>query len=250
MCVFSSSSLPRSSRSDQANSVTKRRKLEKDLTLQNQEEGRREKEGRRALRSMKGRTSDVVTAKTRKTADQNEHFDTLPLLSPEILQVEEEQERCFDDEGNHDELEEGSGAACCRICLESESLTPGDELIAPCMCKGTHQFVHRDCLDHWRSVKEGFAFSHCTTCKAQFHLRPELPEDYSWRQLKFKFFVTRDIFLVFLVLQTAISVLGGITYLLFNEQLRDLFNGTWSEIIKKHPFPFYYCVGMYSDHAA
>jgi hypothetical protein len=70
---------------------------------------------------MKGRTSDVVTAKTRKTADQNEHFDTLPLLSPpEILQVEEEQGRCFDDE-----LEEGSGAACCRICLESESLTPG-----------------------------------------------------------------------------------------------------------------------------
>ncbi|CAK9216813.1 unnamed protein product [Sphagnum troendelagicum] len=152
---------------------------------------------------MKGRTSDVVTAKTRKTADQNEHFDTLPLLSPpEILQVEEEQGRCFDDEGNHDALEEGSGAACCRICLESESLTPGDELIAPCMCKGTHQFVHRDCLDHWRSVKEGFAFSHCTTCKAQFHLRLELPEDYSWRQLKFKFFVTRDIFLVFLVLQT------------------------------------------------
>ncbi|CAM6043868.1 unnamed protein product [Sphagnum compactum] len=152
---------------------------------------------------MKGRTSDVVTAKTRKTADQIEHFDTLPLLSPpEILQVEEDQGRCFDDEGNHDELEEGSGAACCRICLESESLTPGDELIAPCMCKGTNQFVHRDCLDHWRSVKEGFAFSHCTTCKAQFHLRPELPEDYSWRQLKFKFFVTRDIFLVFLVLQT------------------------------------------------
>jgi hypothetical protein len=52
------------------------------------------------------------------------------------------------------------------------------------------------------------------------------------------------------LLAQAISVLGGIAYLLFNEQLRDLFNGTWSEIIKKHPFPFYYCVGMYSDPAA
>jgi hypothetical protein len=52
------------------------------------------------------------------------------------------------------------------------------------------------------------------------------------------------------LLVQAISVLGGIAYLLFNEQLRDLFNGTWSEIIKKHPFPFYYCVGMYSDPAA
>ena len=29
----------------------------------------------------------------------------------------------------------------------------GDELISPCMCKGTQQFVHRSCLDHWRSVK-------------------------------------------------------------------------------------------------
>lgn len=28
-----------------------------------------------------------------------------------------------------------------------------DELISPCMCKGTQQFVHRSCLDHWRSVK-------------------------------------------------------------------------------------------------
>lgn len=29
----------------------------------------------------------------------------------------------------------------------------GDELISPCRCKGTQQFVHRSCLDHWRSVK-------------------------------------------------------------------------------------------------
>lgn len=32
----------------------------------------------------------------------------------------------------------------------------GDELISPCMCKGTQQFVHRNCLDHWRSVKVHF----------------------------------------------------------------------------------------------
>jgi hypothetical protein len=24
------------------------------------------------------------------------------------------------------------------------------------MCKGTNQFVHRDCLDHWRSVKVNY----------------------------------------------------------------------------------------------
>lgn len=47
---------------------------------------------------------------------------------------------------------EASSVPCCRICLESDA-EPGDDLIAPCMCKGTQQFVHRSCLDHWRSVK-------------------------------------------------------------------------------------------------
>ena len=29
----------------------------------------------------------------------------------------------------------------------------GRDFIAPCKCKGTSKYVHRDCLDHWRSVK-------------------------------------------------------------------------------------------------
>ncbi|KAG2590030.1 hypothetical protein PVAP13_5NG104244 [Panicum virgatum] len=65
---------------------------------------------------------------------------------------------------------EASPAACCRICLQPDCAR-GDELISPCRCKGTQQFVHRTCLDHWRAVKEGTAFSHCTTCEAQFYLR-------------------------------------------------------------------------------
>jgi hypothetical protein len=48
----------------------------------------------------------------------------------------------------------------------------------------------------------------------------------------------------------AISVLGGITYLLYNEQLKDPFNGSWNEIFKKHPIPFYYCAGIYSNSLA
>lgn len=51
-------------------------------------------------------------------------------------------------------------------------------------------------------LQEGFAFSHCTTCKAQFHLRVESLEDYSWRKIKFRIFVARDVLLVFLAVQT------------------------------------------------
>lgn len=112
------------------------------------------------------------------------------------------------DEIKVEDLEnDASSAPCCRICLENDSELLGDELISPCMCKGTQQFVHRSCLDHWRSVKEGFAFSHCTTCKAQFHLRIEPFEDnYSWRRkAKFRLFVARDVLLVFFAVQTVSS---------------------------------------------
>jgi E3 ubiquitin-protein ligase DOA10 len=29
----------------------------------------------------------------------------------------------------------------------------GRDFIAPCKCKGTSKYVHRNCLDHWRAVK-------------------------------------------------------------------------------------------------
>ncbi|RLM61148.1 putative E3 ubiquitin ligase SUD1 [Panicum miliaceum] len=143
-----------------------------------------------------------------------------------------------------DEETDGSSAACCRICLEAESEI-GDELISPCMCKGTQQFVHRSCLDHWRSVKEGFAFSHCTTCKAQFHLRVETWEDNSWRKMKFRIFVARDVLLVFLALQLTIAIIGAIAYFLDRDgSFRNSFSDGWDRFLSKHPIPFYYCIGV------
>ncbi|KAF8399159.1 hypothetical protein HHK36_015024 [Tetracentron sinense] len=124
------------------------------------------------------------------------------------------------------------------------------------MCKGTQQFVHRSCLDHWRSVKadiiplwtssdEGFSFSHCTTCKAQFHLRVELLEDHSWRKIKFRIFVARDIVLVFLAVQIAIAVMGGFAYFMDkNGDFRNSFSDDWDRILSKHLISFYYCIGV------
>ncbi|KAL3825126.1 hypothetical protein ACJIZ3_021155 [Penstemon smallii] len=145
----------------------------------------------------------------------------------------------------NDDVEAGSLPSC-RICLECDS-EHDDELISPCMCKGTQQFVHRSCLDHWRSVKEGFAFSHCTTCKAQFHLRAAEVEDNTWRKIKFRIFVARDVFLVFLAVQTVITAIGGFAYILDKDgNFRNSFNDSWDRILSKHPVPFYYCVGVLS----
>eukprot|EP00249_Psilotum_nudum_P019756 c27405_g1_i3 orf=324-977(+) len=164
-----------------------------------------------------------------------DYKDSRPLLQPPGLHKSVE---------IGDEEQEKGSAACCRICLESEP-SFSDELIAPCMCKGTQQFVHRECLDHWRSVKEGFAFSHCTTCKAQFHLRLQIPVDYSWRKLKFRLFVARDVILVFLAVQITIAALGGVAYVMdVNGQFRNSFTDDWDRVPSKYPVPFYYCLAI------
>nr|XP_043626078.1 uncharacterized protein LOC122597565 [Erigeron canadensis] len=135
-------------------------------------------------------------------------------------------------------------AATCRMCMDSQG-NPGDDLISPCMCKGTQQFVHRSCLDHWRSVKEGNAFSHCTTCKAQFHLRVIDYGENSWLKVKFRLFVARDVFLVFLAIQTVIGLMGGLIYHADKHgSLRNAFNDKWDCILSKHPILFYYSIGV------
>ncbi|WJX77697.1 hypothetical protein P8452_60981 [Trifolium repens] len=37
---------------------------------------------------------------------------------------------------------------------ETRRLKNSRDFIAPCKCKGTSKYVHRECLDHWRSVKK------------------------------------------------------------------------------------------------
>ncbi|KAJ8542019.1 hypothetical protein K7X08_016885 [Anisodus acutangulus] len=102
----------------------------------------------------------------------------------------------------------------CRICLESD----GRDFIAPCKCKGTSKYVHRECLDQWRAVKEGFAFSHCTTCKTPFYLRVN-DLHRRWRSLKFQFFVTSDVLFIFLAVQLVIASLGYLVYMIDKHQM-------------------------------
>ena len=41
---------------------------------------------------------------------------------------------------------------CCRICLHEDD---PDDMLAPCHCKGTAKWVHRECLDLWRTNEKG-----------------------------------------------------------------------------------------------
>ncbi|CAI0410130.1 unnamed protein product [Linum tenue] len=123
----------------------------------------------------------------------------------------------------------------CRICLDYE----GDDLIAPCHCKGTQKYVHRSCLDNWRSTKEGFAFAHCSECRALFVLRANVPPDRWWLRLKFQFLVARDHAFIFIVVQLIVAFLGVLVYKFYGEELREMFG------YEEHPYGFYTMAGMY-----
>jgi len=57
----------------------------------------------------------------------------------------------------------------CRICLES---TSPEDLISPCLCKGSQQWVHEQCLKLWliKSEKDEKDLTACEVCKATFHM--------------------------------------------------------------------------------
>ena len=62
----------------------------------------------------------------------------------------------------------------CRICLENDSRT---NVISPCACSGTSKWVHRECLDKWRTTREDIAFSRCTECLTPYIMLRRSPDD-------------------------------------------------------------------------
>lgn len=136
--------------------------------------------------------------------------------------------QCSDDDAENCNLV-NTNQSQCRICLD----IGGEDLIAPCHCKGTQKYVHRSCLDNWRSTKEGFAFAHCTECRVEFVLRANVPPDRWWLRLKFQFLVARDHTLIFVIVQLIVAFLGVLVYKFYGEELREMFD------YEEHPYGFY-----------
>ena len=59
----------------------------------------------------------------------------------------------------------------CRICHQSNN---DDDLIVPCLCKGSSLYVHRACLDKWRLQKKLTHHYHtCSVCKFKYVIESE-----------------------------------------------------------------------------
>ena len=56
----------------------------------------------------------------------------------------------------------------CRICLETDD---PDDMIAPCKCSGTSKYVHRTCLNQWRSMNTvNTHFTQCGECHFNYRI--------------------------------------------------------------------------------
>ena len=96
----------------------------------------------------------------------------------------------------------------CRLCFEGES---DGELIVPCHCSGTSQWVHRHCLDGWRAVSVGVAaFHQCTTCNFHYVYERPLIDPSTWHTVKCRLLVVRDVLGILLLLQAWLFALAAL----------------------------------------
>lgn len=139
--------------------------------------------------------------------EQNEYIP-VPHATAQPIPMECDllSEKMIRDTGITADKESQDEVRTCRICLETDNPR---SMIAPCQCKGTSKWVHRDCLDEWRVHEEDRAFSQCTECNFQYHF-----EDTSHMrrklQTRFCLFVSRDICLVTIVVQILILLLAWV----------------------------------------
>ena len=99
----------------------------------------------------------------------------------------------------------------CRICLDDEH---PDGIISPCLCSGNSAYVHRDCLNNWRSMnKNGKGFKACDICQFEYIIETvnSNPEEERKRLLKYYLYVSRDLLLLILLIQLIVL---GVAYIL------------------------------------
>jgi hypothetical protein len=89
------------------------------------------------------------------------------------------------------------------------------DLIAPCQCAGTCGFVHRNCLNRWRAIKQNpRSFTHCPNCAFEYRLKLERIEEkgskFLGRKSKFRLLLVRDTAIAFAATQVFVLLAMGL----------------------------------------
>lgn len=112
----------------------------------------------------------------------------------------------------------------CRICLEDVV----QDIIAPCMCSGSSKWVHRHCLDRWRtSTVNPRSFTNCSECGFAYRFvlqRSQENADHVQRRRQIVGRLAGNFVLKFIILQSWLVSLAVIIHLLDSEEkLVDFF---------------------------
>ena len=92
--------------------------------------------------------------------------------------------------------------ATCRICYEP------DNLESLCECRGTAEFVHLKCVEHWIKVSNR---KYCELCHSKYRLaepKPSVIKNQTWETLQILFFA-------YIVLGLAIVLFWSVLYSLW-----------------------------------
>ena len=140
--------------------------------------------------------------------------------------------------------EDDSPTYICKICL---SEAQRKEVIAPCDCRGSCKWVHRSCLDQWRTTKEDRAFGRCTECLRCYtliSLSKDVSDSARKRYRKYIWLVIRDFGGAFALIQTCIILTALFIYGCdHNKHFLHAFK------MENHPIVFYYGMGLLLDLA-
>jgi hypothetical protein len=129
----------------------------------------------------------------------------------------------------------------CRICLEPAHR---DEVIAPCSCAGSQKWVHRSCLDTWRTTREDRAFSKCTECLTPYEL-VAASDDSSlsyWRHMKFYCLCARDILMGLLCIGAGTAIFSYWVYVIDKNSDKKLIKSLHATGL---PSTFYIFCGLF-----
>lgn len=96
----------------------------------------------------------------------------------------------------------------CRICLEEDGI-----FISPCSCSGSAGYIHRECLDSWRSTRPE-RMNACEICTFEFviEIQGVSPAMTRMRNFKYTCFVTWDIIVIVFMIHVPVAILGAIAY--------------------------------------
>jgi hypothetical protein len=103
----------------------------------------------------------------------------------------------------------------CRLCLD-ESPT-SDPYIIPCQCRGSALYVHRQCLDTWRSQQpDGDNFIRCRECRFHYVIEvvPQNKQEEADRKKRYRVAVAHDIVKIILLILTLLIVIALFLYIL------------------------------------